>query len=215
MSIAVKICGLTDEESVDCAVEQGAEYIGFNFFKASPRYIEAETAADLCAELPEDVVKVGLFVDPDDAFLDLVLGHLRLDYIQLHGQETPERVDAVRLAYGVPVIKVIGVSDASDVERAADFEDHADMLLFDAKPPPGADRPGGNAVSFSWPLMKSYRGQTPWLLAGGLTPQNVAKAIADSGAVGVDVASGVESSPGHKDPALIKAFIQAAKGQDG
>ncbi len=211
MTVTVKICGLTDAESLDTAVEEGADYIGFNFFKNSPRYIDATVAADLSADVPEDVAKVGLFVDPDDAFLDLVAGQLRLDYIQLHGLETPERVDDVRLAFGVPVIKVIGVSDAADVKAAAAYTDHADMLLFDAKPPPGADRPGGNAVSFSWPLMKAYAGDLPWMLAGGLTPENVAQAIRDSGATAVDVASGVEAGPGRKDPALIRAFVAAAK----
>jgi len=215
MTTAVKICGITDEEALYTAVEEGADYIGFNFFKTSPRYIDAADAADLSADLPELVAKVGLFVDPDDAALDHVLGQLRLDYIQLHGHETPERVDAVRLAYGVPVMKVIGVSEANDIEAAKDFSRHADMLLFDAKPPPGADRPGGNAVSFSWPVMKGYTGDLPWLLAGGLTPENVGQAVAESGAPGVDVSSGVESETGLKDPALIRAFIRAAKASGG
>ena len=160
---------------------------------------------------PKTVALTGLFVDPDDALLDGVLGHIRLDYIQLHGRETPERVDEIRLAYGVPVMKVIGVGTADDIATSDAYADHADMLLFDAKPPPDADRPGGNAVAFSWPLMKTYRGALPWLLAGGLTPDTVAQAIAESGATGVDVSSGVEAAPGRKDPALVRAFIRAAK----
>ncbi len=211
MSIAVKICGLRDADAVDAAVEEGADYLGFVFFDKSPRAIDPETVADLTEDVPETVSLTGLFVDPDDALLDRVLGHLRLDYIQLHGSETPERIDAIRLAYGVPVMKAIGVATAEDVSAAAVFNDHADTLLFDAKPPPDADRPGGNAVPFPWALMKGYRGDLPWLLAGGLTAETVAQAIAESGAAGVDVSSAVESAPGRKDPALVRAFIRAAK----
>lgn len=211
MSISVKICGLTDPDSVDAAVEGGADYIGFVFFDKSPRHIQPEAAAELSDGSPEDVSKVGLFVDPDDDQLDRVLSQVRLDVLQLHGEETPERIDAIRLAYGVPVMKVIGVADLTDIGIADRYADHADMLLFDAKPPAGSDRPGGNATAFPWDLMDAYTGTLPWLLAGGLTPDNVAEAIATAGAPGVDVSSGVESAPGRKDPALIKAFLKAAE----
>ena len=211
MSIAVKICGLSDFESIEAAVTEGADYLGFNFFKASPRYVTAEIAADLIDGVPENVAKVGLFANADPSFLDDVLGKARLDFIQLHGDETPEQVDAIRLDYGLPVIKAIGVAEADDLKAADAFIEHADHLLFDAKPPAGADRPGGNAQAFTWTLMKHYSGSLPWLLAGGLTPETVAQAIAESGAKGVDVSSGVESAPGQKDPALITAFLRAAK----
>lgn len=211
MSIAVKICGLTDQDSVDAAVEGGADYIGFVFFDKSPRNISPAAAAVLCDGVPEDVSKVGLFVDPDDDQLERVLSHVRLDMLQLHGNELPERIDAIRLAYGVPVMKVVGVADLKDISLADQYVDHADMLLFDAKPPPQADRPGGNAQTFPWDLMHDYSGSLPWLLAGGLTPTNVTEAIETAGAPGVDVSSGVESAPGRKDPALIKAFLKAAE----
>lgn len=211
MSVSVKICGLSDQDSVDAAVEGGADYIGFVFFEKSPRHIAPAQVVELCEGLPEDVATVGLFVDPDDDHLDRILSHVRLDYIQLHGDETPERIDAIRLAYGLPVIKAIGVADLTDISAADKYEGHADMLLFDAKPPPNADRPGGNAQVFPWSLMEDYSGSQPWLLAGGLTPDNVAEAIAEARAPGVDVSTGVESAPGRKDPARIRAFLKAAK----
>jgi phosphoribosylanthranilate isomerase len=212
MSVAVKICGLTDQVAVDAAIEGGADYLGFVFFSKSPRNIAAEQVAVLVDEAPEEIAKVGLFVDPEDSLLDQVLSQVRLDYIQLHGDETPQRVDEIRLSYGLPVIKAIGVGAAQDVAGASVFTDHADMLLFDAKPPPGASRPGGNAQAFQWDLMAAYTGALPWLLAGGLVADTVARAISESGAIAVDVSSGVESAPGRKDPALIKAFLKAAKG---
>lgn len=211
MAISVKICGLSDQESVAAAVEGGADYLGFVFFEKSPRHVTVEQVAELTDGLPEGVAKVGLFVDPTGAALDQVLGQVRLDFIQLHGSETPVRIDAIRLEYAVPVIKAVGVADAGDIQKAEAFAGHADRLLFDAKPPAGADRPGGNAQAFNWPLMKGYSGALPWLLAGGLTPDTVATAIAQSGANAVDVSSGVESAPGRKDPALITAFLEAAK----
>lgn len=212
MSTAVKICGLRDQESIDAAIDGGADYLGLNFFEGSPRHIAPDVAAKLLEDCPEEVMRVGLFVDPTDDLLDHVTGHVRLDYLQLHGQESPGRVDEVRLGYGLPVMKVIGVADVNDVASASAYEDHADMLLFDAKPPPQADRPGGNAVTFQWDLMKAYEGSLPWMLAGGLTASNVVQAITQSGASAVDVASGVEKAPGQKDPALVRAFLSAAKG---
>lgn len=210
MSLHVKICGLTDQEAVDAAVEGGADFIGFVFFEKSPRYIAPVEAAELADGLPEDVATVGLFVDPSDDDLDRVMSRIRLDYIQLHGAESPERIDVIRLAYGAQVIKAIGVADLTDIKAADQYAGHADMLLFDAKPPPNADRPGGNAVTFPWSLMDAYEGELPWLLAGGLTPDNVSEATATARAPGVDVSSGVESVPGRKDPVLIKAFLKSA-----
>jgi phosphoribosylanthranilate isomerase len=208
----VKICGVMDEAAVDAAVEHGVDFLGFVFTPQSPRVISPAIAAELCDALPDDVSKVGLFVDPSDDDLDHICRYVRLDYIQLHGSESPARVDEIRLNTGVAVIKAIGVATAEDIQAANAYDGHADLLLFDAKPPNDAPRAGGLGTAFPWPLMKSWTGETPWLLAGGLTPDNVARAIADSGAAGVDVSSGVEKEPGSKDPDRIAAFIKAAKG---
>ncbi len=207
----VKICGITEPDGLDAAVEAGADFVGFVFCPQSPRALTAEAAAELADALPAEVQKVGLFVDPTDDELTAVLTHLRLDLIQLHGHETPERVDAVRLEFGLPVIKAIGVATAADVAAAHAFDEHADWLLFDAKPPADAPRTGGLGQSFPWELMREWNGATPWMLAGGLTAETVAGAIKASGAGAVDVSSGVESAPGSKDPARIAAFIRAAK----
>lgn len=213
MPVQVKICGITDEDAMDAAIEAGADMVGLVFFPPSPRNVSAERAAELTDLLPEEVVKVGLFVDADDATLDTVLNRVRLDLLQFHGHETPERIEAVRLEYGVPVMKVIPVSTADDLAAAEPYLAAADQLLFDAKPPKGATLPGGNAVAFDWTLLKGRTWELPWMLAGGLTPANVAEAIRVSGAAAVDVSSGVESAPGVKDPGLIRAFVRAAKGE--
>lgn len=207
----VKICGLTDEDAIDAAIEAGAEYLGFVFFAKSPRALTAERAAEL-TQFIEGVQKVGLFVDPDDALLNEVLTHVRLDLLQFHGQETPERLAQVRDEYGVSVMKVIPVAEAVDLKAAEPFYDVVDQLLFDAKPPQGSDLPGGNAVSFDWSILKGFTCPVPWMLAGGLTPANVAEAIKATGAKAVDVSSGVESAPGVKDADKIRAFIKAAQG---
>lgn len=211
MKINVKICGLTDERGLTAAVGAGANFVGFVFFRRSPRFVSADQAAELAALVPRKVTPVGLFVNPTDADLDKVVNNVRLGAIQLHGKETPDRVDAIRAAYGLPVIKVIGISTARDVMEAGVYENHADWLMFDANPPKNATRPGGNAVAFDWKLMATYAGKTPWFLAGGLTRANVARAMVESGARAVDVSSGVESRPGVKSPAKIRAFVKAAK----
>ena len=211
MSAAVKICGLTDEESIDAAIAAGADYLGFVFCAKSPRNLSAERAAEL-TQFVEGVRKVGLFVDADDSQLDEVLSHVRLDLLQFHGAETPERLEQVRREFALPVMKAIAVETAADLAGAADFAEVADRLLFDAKPPKGAALPGGNAVSFDWNLLAGFKSRLPWMLAGGLTADNVAEAIRLSGAKAVDVSSGVESAPGVKDAAKIAAFIKAAKG---
>ncbi|MBF0326564.1 phosphoribosylanthranilate isomerase [Magnetospirillum moscoviense] len=210
MSAEVKICGLTDADTVDAALEAGADYLGLVFFAQSPRAIEPDAAAEIL-QFADDVIKVGLFVDADDAALDRVLSTVRLDLLQFHGNESPERIEQVRLDFGLPVMKVIPVSGAADLERAELFVPVADRLLFDAKPPKGSDLPGGNAVSFDWTILQGFKCRLPWMLAGGLTPANVAQAIRISGATAVDVSSGVESAPGTKDSDLIRAFIRAAK----
>ncbi len=209
MKVSVKICGLTDERGLNAAVDAGAAYVGLNFFRHSPRYITIDQAAALSALLPRGVKSVGLFVNPSDAELKAVLDVARLDMIQLHGKETPARVDEVRKLTGLPVMKALGIATARDVMDAKAFEDHADWLLFDAKAPPDATRPGGNAAAFDWTLLKTYGGKTPWMLAGGLARANVAAAIRASGARAVDVSSGVETRPGIKSPARIRAFVKA------
>jgi phosphoribosylanthranilate isomerase len=209
MGAEVKICGLTDAESIDAAIEAGAEFIGLVFFAKSPRAVTAEQAAEL-TQFIEGVQKVGLFVDPDDSLLNEVLTQVRLDLLQFHGSESPERLAEVRLEYGVPVMKVIAVAEAADLDAATPYLDVVDYLLFDAKPPKGADLPGGNAVSFDWSILKGYNAPVPWMLAGGLTPANVAQAIKATGAPIVDVSSGVESAPGVKDADKIRAFVSAA-----
>lgn len=211
MSVAVKICGLNDEDAIDAAIEAGADYIGLVFFARSPRAVDGERAAEL-TQFIEGVQKVGLFVDPDDALLDEVLTHVRLDLLQFHGSETPERLAHVRAEFGVPVMKVIALSEAADLAAIEPFLDVVDQILFDAKPPKGAALPGGNAVAFDWSILKGFRCPVPWMLAGGLTADNVAEAIKATGAQAVDVSSGVETSPGVKDQGKIRAFIAAAKG---
>jgi len=207
----VKICGITGETALDAAVEGGADFVGLVFYPPSPRALDPERAAELVDALPQTVARVGLFVDPGLEALDAVLARVRLDFIQLHGGESPARVDEVRLEFGLPVIKAVGISVAADLAAAHAFDGHADWLLFDAKPPADADRPGGLGRPFPWDLAKAWTGGTPWMLAGGLSPDNVARAIRDSGAQAVDVSSGVESAPGVKDPARIAAFLRAAK----
>ncbi|HIJ62614.1 MAG TPA: phosphoribosylanthranilate isomerase [Rhodospirillaceae bacterium] len=209
--VKVKICGLTDEAGLEAAVVGGADLVGVVFFPPSPRHVSVARAAELLQFLPRDIQKVGLFVDPEDALLDQVMNNLRLDWFQFHGGETPERVEAVRQEYGMPVIKALPVAAPADLDAAVAYVEVADWLLFDAKPPAGADRPGGNAASFDWSMLKGRRWPVPWMLAGGLTPANVAEAIAASGAKAVDVSSGVESAPGVKDAALIADFVARAK----
>ena len=209
--ISVKICGLTTAEQVSAAADAGARYLGFNFFSKSPRYVTPAEAAELAAGVLVGVAKVGLVVNPDDALLDDLAAVVPLDVLQLHGAETPDRVAEIKARYGLPVMKVIGVADASDLAAIATYSDVADMLLIDAKPPRDAVLPGGNGLRFDWRLLAGRKyWQVPWMLAGGLTPENVGEAIAATGARVVDVASGVESAPGAKDARLMRAFVEAA-----
>ncbi|MFC6686327.1 phosphoribosylanthranilate isomerase [Jhaorihella thermophila] len=209
--VNVKICGLTTAASVEAAVSAGARYVGFVFFERSPRNVTIEQAAALAAEVPPGVCKVALTVNADDAELDRILGAVPLDMLQLHGQETPDRVAAIRSRHGLPVMKAIGIAGSEDMPAIDLYSDVADQLLIDAKPPRGADLPGGNGLAFDWQLLAARKyWRRPWMLAGGLTPDNVAQAIRATGARQVDVSSGVESTPGTKDAALIRAFVAAA-----
>lgn len=210
MSVSVKICGLTQPESVDAAVKAGARYLGFVFFPKSPRHVSATQAAALAADVPLGIARVGLFVNPDDALLESTLATVPLDVIQLHGSEDPARVAAVKSLTGLPVMKAVGVSEPQDLDALWDYGLVADMLLIDAKPPKGADLPGGNGLAFDWRLLAGRQILKPWLLAGGLTPDNVSQALRLTRAQGVDVSSGVESAPGVKDADLIRKFIARA-----
>lgn len=210
--LLVKICGLSTPETVAVAVEAGADLIGFNFFPKSPRYVTPERAAELTVDVP---TSVGLLVDPDDALVERVHATLAPSILQLHGQEPPERVAALRKTYG-PVMKVLGVSHKDDLAQVPAYHAVADYLLLDAKPPKGAAYPGGHGQPFDWSILKALAPTVPFFLAGGLVPENVGEAIRivrgmGLNLIGVDVASGVESAPGVKDEAKIRAFVAAAR----
>jgi phosphoribosylanthranilate isomerase len=207
----VKICGLSQAAHVHAAVDAGARYLGFVFFPKSPRAVTPEAAAGLAALAPVGVARVGLFVNPDDALLERVLAVAPLDIIQLHGSETPDRVAQVKAKAGLPVMKAVGISGPDDLGQLTNYGLVADVLLVDAKPPKDAVLPGGNGLSFDWRLLVGRRWLRPWMLAGGLTPDNVAEAVRLTGAPVVDVSSGVESAPGVKDPKMIAAFVAAAE----
>ena len=208
----VKICGLSEPASLTCAIDSGAAYVGFVFFEKSPRNVTPAQARALAVTVPAGVCKVALTVDADDAALETILEQVPLDLLQLHGSETPERCAEVRETFGLPVMKAVGVADEADLPKLGEFARACDQLLVDAKPPKGAERPGGNAVAFDWRLIAGRRWAVPWMLAGGLTAENVAEAIRLTGARQVDVSSGVESAPGLKDNDRIKRFINAAMG---
>ncbi|MDB4122671.1 phosphoribosylanthranilate isomerase [Octadecabacter sp.] len=210
--VKVKICGLRTMADVITAADAGASYVGFVFFHKSPRNVTIDEAAALAIEVPMGVAKVALVVNADDAFLDALTAKVPLDMLQLHGSETPARVAEVKARYSLPVMKAIGISTAADLEKIDTYAAVADQLLIDAKPPKDANLPGGNGNAFDWQLLAGRKYWTkPWMLAGGLTMDNVASAIATTGATQVDLSSGVESAPGVKDPALIHAFIAAAR----
>jgi len=210
--IRVKICGLTESADIPAALLAGARYVGFVFFKKSPRNLALRDAAFMAASVPDGICKVALTVNADNSFLDHLIDAVPLDMLQLHGAESPERVAEVQDRYGLPVMKAVGVADEGDLPALQEYLRVADQILVDAKPPKGADLPGGNGLAFDWRLIAGRRWPVPWMLAGGLTPDNVAEAIAMTGARQVDVSSGVESAPGVKDATLIRAFVSAAMG---
>ena len=206
----VKICGVRDIAMMQAAVDAGAGYVGLVFFPKSPRHVTLEQAQTVALAVPPGIAKVALVVDADDATLDQLTEAVPLDMLQLHGTETPDRVAELRQRYGLPVMKALGIADEGDLAAIADYAQAADQLLIDAKPPRDAALPGGNGLSFDWRLIAGRRWPVPWMLAGGLTPENVAEAMALTGADQVDVSSGVESAPGVKEAGLIAAFCQAA-----
>jgi phosphoribosylanthranilate isomerase len=207
---AVKTCGLSTKESVDFAVNAGADYVGFVFFARSPRNISPEDAASIVEDVPRTVKKVAVLVDPDDDFIEEVIDYLEPDYLQLHGNESVERVQNIKHTFGMPIIKAISVASAEDVKRAAEYH-AADMFLFDTKAPADATLPGGNGETFDWELLSNVTLDKPWFLAGGLTVQNVADAIKLTGARIVDASSSLESEAGVKDLQLMEQFIKAVK----
>lgn len=209
---AIKVCGITTPGALDAAIGARASYCGFVFFPPSPRNLTIGTARELSVRAEGRISKVGLFVDPEDALLADAVSAGALDTIQLHGDETPERAAQVRARFALPVWKVVSVASQADVDRAAAYRNAADLILFDARTPRDATRPGGMGLRFDWSLLTAYRGPLPWGLAGGLTPGNVAEAIRATGALLVDTSSGVESAPGVKDTALIEAFCAAVRG---
>jgi phosphoribosylanthranilate isomerase len=213
MSVAAKICGLSSEEAVAAAVEGGASYLGFVFYPPSPRCVSPARAGALCEAVPEAVRRVGLFVDADDDAIGRALDAVRLDILQFHGSETPQRVAQVKARFGRPVMKAIPIAAAEDAASASRYEDCADLLLFDAKPPRrGCALPGGNGLAFDWRLIAGRRWRLPWMLSGGLTAALLEEAVRISGARAVDVSSGVERRPGDKDPEKIREFLAVARG---
>jgi phosphoribosylanthranilate isomerase len=212
MSITAKICGLSSEAAVAAAVEGGAAYLGFVFYPPSPRAVSPERAARLCAAVPPGVQRVGMFVDADDAAIAAVLDIAPLDILQFHGQESPDRVADVKARFHRPVMKAIAIAGPEDVLAASRYEDQADMLLFDAKPPRRAGAlPGGNGLAFDWRLIADRRWRLPWVLSGGLTAVLLPEAVQVSGATAVDVSTGVERRPGDKDPDKIREFLAVAR----
>ena len=208
---AVKICGISTPEALDAAIAGQANFVGFVFFPPSPRHVDQWAAATLAGRAGSAIGRVGLFVDADDALIAEAVAAGRLDAVQLHGKETPERVAQVKSRFGLPVWRALAIASVDDVAKSEAYTDAADLLLFDAKTPDDAALPGGVGLRFDWSLLSAWRGRPGWGLAGGLTPENVPAAIEATGAPLVDTSSGVESKPGVKDVDLIRAFCQSAK----
>jgi len=213
MAIEAKICGLKTPESIATAIDHGAAMIGLNFFAKSPRSVTAAAAGGLSRPVAGKVTRVGLIVDATDDEIAAILQDCPLDMLQLHGKETPARTAEIRAKFSLPVMKVLSIASAADIAGARAYEDIADRLLFDAKPPKTMvdALPGGNAISFDWSLLAGQSFKKPWMLAGGLTAENLAQAVQTSGAKGVDTASGVEDQPGVKNLQKIKDFLKVAR----
>jgi phosphoribosylanthranilate isomerase len=211
MAILVKICGLSTAETLDVALDAGADMVGFVFFPPSPRNVSAGQAQELAARVKGRAQKVVLSVDADDALHAAAIAAVQPDLLQLHGKETQQRVTAVKARFNVPVMKVIAVETKGDLAAVADYASVADRLLFDARAPRQATRPGGLGKAFDWHLLDGFNAPLPFMLSGGLDPSNVADALRITRAGGVDVSSGVERAPGVKDPEKIRDFIRAAR----
>lgn len=214
MSVSAKICGLGQPSDVDACVAAGARYVGLVFFAKSPRHLELSQAQALSVLVPPGIAKVALTVNADNAFLEQLVDQVPLDMLQLHGAETPDRVAEIRDHFKLPVMKAVGLAGPEDLRGLDDYMRVADQILVDAKPPKGKGAlPGGNGFSFDWRLVAGRRWSVPWMLAGGLRPDNVAEAVRLTGAHQVDVSSGVEIAPGVKDAELIHDFVTAAIGE--
>src|SRR6266704_256445 len=211
MSLLVKICGLSTRETLDVALGAGADMVGFVFFSPSPRHISLETARELGNQAKGRALKVALTVDADDATLGNIVETLRPDILQLHGRETTTRLRDIKAKFGLPLMKVLSVETAADLAPLAGYADVADRILFDARAPKGATRPGGLGSVFDWHLLENLDLKLPFMVSGGLNAGNVAEAVRVTRAGGVDVSSGVECAPGIKDPEMIRAFIRAAR----
>jgi phosphoribosylanthranilate isomerase len=211
MALTVKICGLSTPDTLDVALDAGADMVGFVFFPRSPRNISFQTARELSSRVKGRAGKVANTVDAGDALLTAIIEALKPDVLQLHGHETPARVSAIKQRFGLPAMKALAIETRADLAAISDYTGVADRLLFDALPPREATRPGGLGKPFDWHLLENQNLSIPYLLSGGLHADNVADAVGITRAGGVDVSSGVESAPGVKDPDKIRAFIRAAR----
>lgn len=212
MSVAAKICGVSSAEAVAAAAEGGARYLGFVFYPPSPRAVDPAAAARLAEAVPRGILTVGLFVDAADEAIAAVLDRVPLDLLQFHGRESAVRVAAARRRFGLPIIKAVALAGPHDLATAEVYQETADLLLFDARPPRRPEAlPGGNGLAFDWGLLAGRSWRVPWMLSGGLTAATLAEAVRISGAAIVDVSSGVERRPGDKDPDRIRAFLAAAR----
>jgi len=211
MSLLVKICGLSTRETLDVALDAGADMVGFVFFPPSPRHVSLERGRDLGRQVKRRALKVALTVDADDASLDNIMDALSPDILQLHGQESVARLRDIKQRFGRPVMKAVPVATAADLAVLPGYAAIADRILFDARAPKDATRPGGLGEPFDWHLLENLDLKLPYMVSGGLHADNVAEAVRVTGAGGVDVSSGIESAPGVKDPEMIKAFIRAAR----
>ncbi len=207
--VRVKICGITNTADMGTSIRYGAHYAGLMFFEKSPRFVNLNLARKLSLYAGNQIKKVAVTVNLDNQILDEIVKKVPLDFIQLHGKETPKRVREIKIRYKLPVIKAIGVAEAADLNLISLFKDVADQLLIDAKPPSSSVLPGGNGLNFDWKLLKNFNFQCPWLLAGGLTSENAAEAITLTGATQLDLSSGVEKAPGLKDDKKISLFMSA------
>ena len=214
MSLLVKICGLSTRETLDAALVAGADMVGFVFFPPSPRHLSLETARELGSQAKGRAVKVALSVDADDATLENIVETLQPDLLQLHGKETIARLRDIKAKFGLPVMKVIAVETSADLAALPGYASVADRILFDARAPKGATRPGGLGAVFDWNVLAKLELKLPYMVSGGLTADNVAEAVSVTRAGGVDVSSGVEHSPGIKDPEMIRNFIRAARASE-
>ena len=214
MNVRSKLCGLNTVQDIDAAAQAGAAYVGLVFFAKSPRNLDIADAREVALRVPVGISKVALVVNADNTLLDQITASVPLDMLQLHGDESLERVAEVKARYGLPVMKALGIATSKDVERAQTYAGVADQLLLDAKPMAGQDLPGGNGFSFDWTLLQGQTWSVPWMLAGGLTPANVASAVQLSGAQQVDVSSGIEITPGQKSSELMAEFVSQANSQN-